>query len=405
MAPSIQFSALMLFHTASAIHRRAVRLSLSHNDEERKGAANSTPPRTRIGSVRTHTNSTSLLQRRHSLRKIHGLQNRTTMQAALVTGPNSEPCNFLSVSADRCKPHFERIRVQSLATPSPRPGHALIEVRASSVNPSDWKDFVNPPPVHYPMGFGQDFSGIVVSTGGDCEFQPGDEVWGLGHSAYQEYLVQPCPVLGLKPSNFNFLEAGASVVVAQTGYTALRWAGAPWATAPTVLVIGGSSGTGHVGIQLAKALGAGKVVTTCSPQNFDFVRRLGADEAIDYRQADWWADLKPGSIDVIYDCMGLPGTGNMANSVLSDHGKFVTLQEVGLAREPLSRFDTEQRWVQSIDVETRHLDDIRRFAEGGRLVVEISKVFTGLGSVPELLDTSMQGHTVGKAALQISKDL
>jgi NADPH2:quinone reductase len=73
-----------------------------------------------------------------------------------------------------------------------------------------------------------------------------------------------------------------------------------------VLVLGGSGGTGTTGIQLAKAFGAGQVTTTTSADNFDYVKLIGADVAIDYKTANWWdpSVVADDSIDVVYDCVG-----------------------------------------------------------------------------------------------------
>ncbi len=69
----------------------------------------------------------------------------------------------------------------------------------------------------------------------------------------------------------------------------------------TVVVIGASSGTGLMGVQLAKALGAARVIAVCSGKNADRVLQLGADEVIDYLKESWWhnASLCPNKIDIV----------------------------------------------------------------------------------------------------------
>jgi NADPH:quinone reductase-like Zn-dependent oxidoreductase len=94
-----------------------------------------------------------------------------------------------------------------------------------------------------------------------------------------------------KPPSLSWTDAAALPLVYGTVYTALVNYGrlpfdAPADTASrSVLILGGSSGTGSVGIQLAKKMGL-KVVATCSGKNVDFVKDLGADEVIDYRSED-----------------------------------------------------------------------------------------------------------------------
>lgn len=328
------------------------------------------------------------------------------MQMAVITKNSNETCNFSSVKV-KCNVSFDRIDVRSMNVKSPPAEHALIRVLTSSVNPTDWKHYLMPSEKN-PRGIGHDFAGRIASTGLGCDsFFAEDEVWGLGETAFQEFLVHPCANLGKKPANFNFIQAGASGVVVQTGYTGFRWAGAPWNNSPTVLVIGGSSGTGHVGIQLAKAFGAGKVITTCSPKNFNFVRNLGADEVIDYHDKNWWESLEKGSIDIVYDCIAEPGTGNSAYSVLAPDGKFVTLLGEGLATNTTSNPDVQQWSVAGLNTTTEDLDYVKKFAEEGKLNITIDQYRNGLTkeNVQALFNISMKGHVVGKLALQIGSPI
>jgi NADPH:quinone reductase-like Zn-dependent oxidoreductase len=68
-----------------------------------------------------------------------------------------------------------------------------------------------------------------------------------------------------------------------------------------VLIHGGAGGVGHLAIQIAKAKGA-RVATTCSGEDIDFVRGLGADQAIDYK-TDKFED-SVSDIDLVYDLIG-----------------------------------------------------------------------------------------------------
>jgi len=325
-----------------------------------------------------------------------------TLHAWVAYG-NPEPCGMHTVKPSQgCRPHYERLQVTSFGKPSAPPGTALVKVAASSVNPCDWKRFVISP---FPYVPGSDFAGVVEQAGSSCGFKAGDEVWGLSLGTYSEYIVHPCSNLGLKPKSYPFEEAGSMGVVGLTGLQALRWAGAPWGASPgpRVLVLGGSGGTGHVGIQLAKAFGASEVITTCSPGNFDFVRELGADRALDYHTENWWEVLPRGSVDVIYDCISLPGTGDRAYQVLADGGKFMTLLKEARVSPAVAktRPSVSQYYFTCNETETRHLDMLRREAEAGKLNVTIFKTYAGLEKVAEAFNETMEGHNVGKIALRI----
>ncbi|WP_239010379.1 zinc-binding dehydrogenase [Streptomyces sp. 769] len=76
----------------------------------------------------------------------------------------------------------------------------------------------------------------------------------------------------------------------------------------TVLVHSAAGGIGHLAVQLAKLLGAGKVIAAVgSPGKFDFVRSFGADAAVDYSADDWperVREVAPGGVDLVLDSVG-----------------------------------------------------------------------------------------------------
>lgn len=69
-----------------------------------------------------------------------------------------------------------------------------------------------------------------------------------------------------------------------------------------VLVLGGTGGTGHLGVQMAKAMGAAHVAATGS--DVELLRSLGADQPINYRQVDWTVECADAQFDVVYDTVG-----------------------------------------------------------------------------------------------------
>ena len=108
---------------------------------------------------------------------------------------------------------------------------------------------------------------------------------GIGKGTLQQYLLldKSAPV-ARKPPELSFPEAAATPLVYTTVHDALvKWGKLPFDPPPnevgkrSVLILGGSSGTGHVAIQLGKKMGL-RVVTTCSTRNVSFVKSLGADE-------------------------------------------------------------------------------------------------------------------------------
>ncbi|MBJ7354829.1 MAG: NADP-dependent oxidoreductase [Thermoleophilaceae bacterium] len=222
--------------------------------------------------------------------------------------------------------------------PLPAPGEVLIEVKAAGVNPVDAKvragsGLLGEPP----FTLGWDVSGVVVEGDG---FEPGDEVFGLVRfpreaACYAEYVTAPFEELLLKPPTITHDEAAAIPLVAETAWQALVHA-ANVQPGERVLIHAGAGGVGHVAIQIAKARGA-HVITTASEIKHDFVKALGADEVIDYRENDFAAELA-GSLDVVLDTVGA-GTAAESLPTLKPGGRLVTIVEYrdeslpGLAEE------------------------------------------------------------------------
>mmetsp|Transcript_19640 Transcript_19640/g.57024 ORF Transcript_19640/g.57024 Transcript_19640/m.57024 type:complete len:290 (-) Transcript_19640:269-1138(-) len=286
-----------------------------------------------------------------------------------------------------------------MPVPRLRAGQALVRVAASSVNPLDWKLLASRgrPPVP-----GRDLAGAVAATLPPCGFAAGDLVWGdkAEPGAMAEYVVANCGQLGLRPQNLSATEAGSLPHVALTGKQALSFAGAPWSSSPTVLILGGSGGTGHTGIQLAKAYGAGKVITTTSPLHFEFAKAQGADEVIDYHAQNWWEVAS--EVDVVFDTVGEAGSGDHAFRILKDGGAFVTLLPNGRVSPALaaSRRQVRQRFSSLSETGTASLDAIKALVDAGKLKVTISSTYN-LSQASAAFVESKAGHATGKIAIQV----
>src|SRR5262249_46635302 len=136
-------------------------------------------------------------------------------------------------------------------------------------------------------------------------YKPGDDVFGMlpfprGHGAYAEYAVGPTRAFVLKPDRLDHVQAAAIPMVGLTAWQALVDT-ARVGEGSRVLVNGAAGGIGHLGVQIAKARGA-RVAGLASAANAEFVRSLGADEAIDYDGADFGQAVRDQ--DVVLDVVG-----------------------------------------------------------------------------------------------------
>eukprot|EP00416_Gambierdiscus_australes_P027794 CAMPEP_0171058490 /NCGR_PEP_ID=MMETSP0766_2-20121228/2526_1 /TAXON_ID=439317 /ORGANISM="Gambierdiscus australes, Strain CAWD 149" /LENGTH=327 /DNA_ID=CAMNT_0011513775 /DNA_START=128 /DNA_END=1111 /DNA_ORIENTATION=+ len=302
--------------------------------------------------------------------------------------------------------HFEDLKELVVAVPKPSHGEVLIEVAGSSVNPVDWKLIESPLSLiwHYPHVFGRDCAGRVVALGeGVSRLKLGDRVWADSskEGCFAQYAVLEESTVGLAPGTVPLQEAAVLPLVSLTGLEAFTFAQAPWSPRnKTVLVLGGSGGTGHTGIQLAKAMGAGRVISTCGTSHLDFCASMGADEVIDYHKADWHAVLAPQSVDVVYDTVALKGTGDRAYDVLRDGGFFVTLLEQGLASvgAVLRRPSLSQKFFLMASANFSRLDTLKAIVDKGGLRGHVSRTFT-FAQVAQAFNVSIAGHTTGKISV------
>jgi NADPH:quinone reductase-like Zn-dependent oxidoreductase len=203
----------------------------------------------------------------------------------------------------------DELRLEELPRPTPGPDDLLVETRAASVNPVDFKIREGATkvllPYRFPLTLGNDLSGVVVETGANVtRFKPGDEIYArldkdrIG--AFAELALVRERAAAPKPPNLSHVEAASIPLVGLTSWQALRDIGRLTA-GQKVLIHAGSGGVGTFAIQLAHHLGA-KVATTASARNQALVERLGADIVIDYKTTKFEDVIQ--EYDLVFDTQG-----------------------------------------------------------------------------------------------------
>jgi NADPH:quinone reductase-like Zn-dependent oxidoreductase len=201
--------------------------------------------------------------------------------------------------------------LQEAEVPEPVVGErdVLVQVRAAGLNLLDekirsgaFKSFLR---YELPQVMGNDVAGIVMGVGAKVgRFAVGDQVYARPDKdrigTFAERIAVAEADLALKPATITFEEAASLPLVALTAWQALVEKG-DVQPGQRVLIHAGAGGVGTVAIQLAKYLGA-TVATTVSAGNVDFVRTLGADSVIDYRNQDF-EQLLDG-YDLVLDSVG-----------------------------------------------------------------------------------------------------
>ncbi|MDT3722249.1 NADP-dependent oxidoreductase [Pseudomonas oryzihabitans] len=200
-------------------------------------------------------------------------------------------------------------RLGDIPSPEMKPDDVLIQIHATSINPLDIKigrgEFKFILPYTLPLVLGSDVAGTVVAVGSEVHhFKPGDEVYARPDhdriGSFAEFIAIKSSSIALKPTTISMVEAGTLPLVALTAWQALVET-AKIKRGQKILIHAGSGGVGSIAIQLAKYLGA-FVATTTSSSNVEWVRALGADVVIDYRQQDFVESLR--DYDVVLTSLG-----------------------------------------------------------------------------------------------------
>ena len=226
--------------------------------------------------------------------------------------------------------------LREVAKPTPKSNEVLIRVYATTVTAGDCelRSFKLPLwlrlPVRLWLGLrnprniilGQEVAGEIEAIGQDVtRFRKGDQVFGwtgLHLGGYAEYLCLPEKgMLATKPANMTYEEAAAVPV---GGLEALHFVRrANIRSGQTVLINGAGGSIGTIAVQLAKSFGA-EVTAVDSTEKLDMLRSLGADQVIDYTQADL---TKSGqTYDVIFDVVGKSSFSGSLKS-LKPYGRYL----------------------------------------------------------------------------------
>ncbi|GEO18885.1 zinc-dependent alcohol dehydrogenase family protein [Microvirga aerophila] len=299
---------------------------------------------------------------------------------------------------------------QEIERPAPSPGEVLVRVIASGTNPVDAKirQAGTWAQIPFPAVLGYDVSGIVEGLGpGVAGFKVGDEVFytpeifGNPHGSYAEYTIASASIVAPKPANLSHVEAAGIPLAGGTAWEAIvrRLNVRPGETA---LIHGGAGGVGSFAIQFAKAAGA-RVIATASKANHSAVQELGADVAVDYRDADMAERILGATsghgVDASFDTAG--GNVSLSTLVTRPFGRIATILPPD---GDLSALYTKNQTLFGtfLTREGARLREMTPVFERGRAKVVIDTVLRleEVGKAHERLDS---GHGRGKVILQVEQ--
>jgi putative PIG3 family NAD(P)H quinone oxidoreductase len=246
---------------------------------------------------------------------------------------DSLPKSMRAVDVENPGPN-STLRFVELPLPQPSIDQVLVKVAAAGINRADLAQRAGiypPPPGESPI-LGLEVAGTVVAVG-DSSLQHwlGKEVFGLvPGGGYAEYALLHSGHILQRPAALSVSQAAGTAEVFLTAYQAMLDLG-ELAEGGAVLIHAGASGVGTAAIQLAKMMGATVTVTVGSDQKAAACKALGADFCINYKNADFVAELKalvPYGFNVIVD----PVAGDYIPKdlqLLAQDGRIVVLAMMG----------------------------------------------------------------------------
>ncbi|MCI0560786.1 MAG: zinc-binding dehydrogenase, partial [Nitrososphaera sp.] len=319
--------------------------------------------------------------------------------------------------------------------PKIKPNEVMIKVEAASYNYNDlWAIWGDPIKTPLPHVSGSDAAGTVVEVGSDVtRLKPGDRVvshsnmscrvcdmctsgreydcsertiWGFQTGplwgGFAQYTHLPEVNVVKLPDNVSFTDAAAVSMVGMTSWHMLVGR-AKIRPGQTVLVMGGGSGVGMVGIQIAKLYNCTVIATAGNKDKMDKCIELGADYAVNHREADWYKKVrdltKKQGVDVVFEHIG----------------KATFPQEVGLLKMGGTLVATGATTGYDSTLDLRYLffkgTNLLGSTQGTKAELEQVVYWMGRGKIRPVIDTVLpftnmvEGHVMMANAQQFGKIL
>lgn len=296
---------------------------------------------------------------------------------------------------------------KNLPDPLPNKEQVLIRVVSDSINPIDWKllsgELKKIYKVSFPYTPGSDFAGIIIKKGESVkQFKKDDLVYGMagfnrgGSGSFSELTLANPSFLYRIPENLSFTQAAAVPLAGLRAWHVLNDC-FQIHSGQKLLIHGGAGGIGTFAIQIAKSLGA-FVATTCSSRDLEYVKSIGADLSIDYKNEDFSTIIS--DYDAVFDIIG---GDNLAKSykVLKPGGMITSM--LGGEISKLGKKHKVEFIKQKESATEESFKNLEKFLTNQIIKIQIDKNFS-FKDISKALNHLKFGHPRGKVALTIMPD-
>jgi len=311
--------------------------------------------------------------------------------------------------------NFESIlELRNIPEPVPKPNEVIFRVKAASLNYDDiWGMRGKPLAVPLPHISGTDAAGEVTAIGDNVKnIKVGDRIVSHGNMSCRvcaactdgrEYDCRQRKIWGFEtgplwggyceithlpeinvvkiPDNVSYEEAAAASMTLLTSWHMLVGR-AKIKPGQIVLIMGGSSGVGIFGIQIAKLYGC-TVIATASPDKLEKLKELGADYAVDHRKEDWHKEVRTITKEI---------TGTAGIDVIFEHiGGSHFNKELNLLKYGATLVTTGATTGYDVPIDLRHIFfkgiNILGSTQGTRAELEEGFRWMGQGKIKAVIDS------------------
>jgi alcohol dehydrogenase len=325
------------------------------------------------------------------------------------------------------------VKIEDIDMPKLKSSEVMLKVEAAAYNYNDlWAIWGDPVKVPLPHVSGSDVAGTVVEVGEDVsKFKVGERVvshsnlscrvceactsgrefdcndrtiWGFQTGplwgGFAQYTHLPEVNVAKIPENVSYQDASAISMVGMTAWHMLVGR-AEIKPGQTVLIMGGTSGVGMAGIQIAKLYNCTVIATAGNKEKMDKCLEIGADEVVNHREADWYKKVREitrkQGVDVVFEHIG----------------KATFPQEVGLLKSGGTLVATGATTGYDSTIDLRYLffkgTNLLGSTQGTKAELEEVIRWTSKGKIKPLVhgvlpfDEMVKGHVMMANAEQIGK--
>ncbi len=289
----------------------------------------------------------------------------------------------------------------------------------AGINPADWKNrqglLEQFRPYVFPYVIGFDAAGVIAAVGeGVSDFREGDRVFTPtnhgqgGQGSYAECVIASVDRVARVPDSLGLREAAVLPVAALTAWQGLFDRGG-LESGQSAMIHGGSGGLGSFAVQFALRAGA-QVAASCSTPNVEYLRELGVERVIDYKEedvADTIREWVPEGLDYLMDAVGVSTLPNGLD-LMKQGGCYVSIPTlVDDGDIPAAAIAAAERGVSR---EFSTMDDVNCADTLARIVSLVDEGSVRLPAIQEFeLKEVSQAHAIlqagqhrGKLVLRVS---